>query len=413
MLNFGKILKKPDFNKYLLYKDVRFMRLVLFFCFLLINILLSGQKVIKIDPDKGADRQLHLSEIASEIKYVKLETNDSCFISDVVKVVTDGAYIFISSHFKDYTRLLMFSESGKFKRNIGICGRGPGEYSDVMDFSINPSEQIIYILDPLGKILLYNYTGRYLITIKLDARPSNILFHNNKIWLFSAWPDYYLNNGYCIQVIEANNHGKKTYLLNRKRIKITRNPNSYIYPNFHYSVNSGNSISFFEERFDTLYYIDNQFKITPKFVIELKDDLPMNLSTADEFRQAFKTSNNLFDFIEIKNYLLFSVMSPNPVRKYFFAVSKASGEIFKHDMTKDKQQMINDLDIGLPFNLRGYASFNLLYSSIDCFKLKEYLEKVQLKKQPGLNSGQYYHLSKLVNDTKISDNPVLIFIKLK
>lgn len=354
------------------------MRTVLFICLLVLSSLSTAQKIVKIDPGKGIIRQLYLSEIASDIKYTKLETNDSCLISQIVKVITDEAHIFVSSHFQDYTRLLMFSKNGNFLRNIGVYGRGPGEYSSVLDFALDPVKKIIYILDPLGKVLLFNYKGNYLRTIKLEARPSNILYHDNKIWLFSAWPDYYLNEGYCILVFPPDNPGEKIYLLNRKRITVKRTQNTLIYPNNYYSVNSDKAVCFFEEKFDTLYYINNNFKITPKYVIELKNDLPLKLVTQTDFNRAIKTHNVLYDFIDTKYYLLFSVMTPNPVTRYFFAVSKTSGDVFRHNTTEDNQQMINDLDdIRLPFNLRGYSSKNVMYSSMDCYKIKEFLENLK------------------------------------
>jgi len=388
------------------------MKLSLSLCLLIIARLSLCQQVVYVDPNKSLDKQLRLSEIASDIKYIKLETNDSCFIGEIKKAVLDDSYIFISSPYKDYTRLLMFSVNGKFIRNIGISGRGPGEYSDVMDFCLNRAEQIIYILDPLGKILSYNYSGKYLKTINLTCRPAGLLFFNNMLWLFSAWPDYYLNNGFCILVIPTDKKIGTTYLLNRNWINAKRTPNTLVYPNYFFAKNSNNSISFFEEKFDTIYYIDSQFKVTPKFVIKLTNELPWNLLTTTEYNQAVKTHNALFDFLETKKYFFFSVMIPNPASTYFFVVSKENGEIIKHN-TKDKQYILNDLDGGLTFIPKGFASENVLYSSIDCFRLKEYMEGLKSKNQLFKNASQNNRLSQLALGSDISDNPILVFLYLK
>ncbi|MDR3268376.1 MAG: 6-bladed beta-propeller [Tannerella sp.] len=80
-----------------------------------------------------------------ETAFIKLETNDACFIKTVVQVESAMGKIFLLSG-GDW-RLLVFDPSGKFVTQVGARGNGPGEYIAPISFSIDPYEKRLSVID--------------------------------------------------------------------------------------------------------------------------------------------------------------------------------------------------------------------------------------------------------------------------
>jgi len=367
---------------------------------------------ITINPDKDKEVTFLLSDFASNVKYIKLQTDETCMVAQIFKLLIDGENIFIESQYGVDSRLLRFTSEGDFVNEIGLPGRGPGEYSAVLDFTLNKSKKIIYILDTMGKILLYDYSGTYFNTIKLDSRPSNLLFYNDALFLFSAWPDYYLNKGYGIEIKQLSENKKDIYLLNRKQIKFQREQGVIIYPNYFYGINANKSISFLEAKFDTLYNIDSKYNIQPKMVLNLINKVPRDLLTTNDYINARKTHNTYFNFIEVNNYIFFTLITAK-LTTYFYLLNKSSGEVLKHNVTADKHYIFNDIDGGLSFKPQGLADEGVLYSSIDCYSLKDHLTKNYSKNVKLKNPAEKENLKKLVKNSDLSDNPIIMLVILK
>lgn len=90
-------------------------------------------------PDKGV-KELNVSEFADTIFYVPLETNSKSLLSGIFRtqLIEDG--ILISS----LGKLFLFAKNGKFIRQIGKQGKGPGEYQFVTDF-VATDDTILYL----------------------------------------------------------------------------------------------------------------------------------------------------------------------------------------------------------------------------------------------------------------------------
>lgn len=72
--------------------------------------------------------EIKLSDVTSDVTYVKLETNDSCLIGNNFQLYADDQYIFSFSNGQIY---LFDRKDGHFVRAISKRGEGPGEYSRI------------------------------------------------------------------------------------------------------------------------------------------------------------------------------------------------------------------------------------------------------------------------------------------
>lgn len=105
---------------------------------------------IKINSNK-LQEEGYLSSLVKDFQIVPLETNDSSLILDIRKVMCYKDYIYILD--KSTFRLLLFENNGKFIKQIGKRGQGPGEYLELLDFTI----------DTIGdRLLLADYRNTFL-----------------------------------------------------------------------------------------------------------------------------------------------------------------------------------------------------------------------------------------------------------
>ncbi|MCG8306144.1 MAG: 6-bladed beta-propeller, partial [Cytophagales bacterium] len=82
-------------------------------------------------PENGEDT-LKVSYFADTVLYVPLETVAESFIKRANQIWMDDSIILIN----DNRRLLMFSRVGKFVRQVGRIGNGPGEYQGIFSFEV-------------------------------------------------------------------------------------------------------------------------------------------------------------------------------------------------------------------------------------------------------------------------------------
>lgn len=116
--------------------------------------------------DKGFDEFYRLKEV------IRLETNDSSVMPNVMKVVAAKDRIFISTWSRSH--VLVFDRQGKYITKIDKQGRGAGEYQRVQDFMVAEQPEEIIIYAPEGRLIFYDWNGHFLREEKRDRGISNM-----------------------------------------------------------------------------------------------------------------------------------------------------------------------------------------------------------------------------------------------
>lgn len=132
--------------------------LALFFC------PAMAQKKIAFAEGVDEQKEIKLSEVASGVKYIPLETTaESLLDKDILNVTFAGDYLFVC----DFVNLFQFTPEGKFIRKIGKAGEGPGEYAkSILAVTYDEDAKQIFISDfRKGKVLVYSFEGKYLYDI--------------------------------------------------------------------------------------------------------------------------------------------------------------------------------------------------------------------------------------------------------
>lgn len=175
---------------------------------------------VKYEVDIDGLENQGMAKISSYFKSVKpifLETSENCLIKYIDAIQVTDNYIFILD--RNSHSLYSFDEEGKFRRKIGKVGPGPGEFSDISDFSIDNQNQIIYMLDiDNSTVNSYKFTGEFIITIslpeKIKWKSGHIQFVNGKIFLDYGFlgPPSEKDNPLLIEIDMKSGKMQKEYL---------------------------------------------------------------------------------------------------------------------------------------------------------------------------------------------------------
>lgn len=121
--------------------------------------------VLNIDFPKE-ERHINLSELVDSISFIRLQTNDSCRIGSIDKlIVAENFFLIVDKSLA--SSILLFDTNGKFINSIGSRGRSQKEYISIEDVTIGDGK--IFVLDSKGnKIISYSIEGEYLEYFSFD-----------------------------------------------------------------------------------------------------------------------------------------------------------------------------------------------------------------------------------------------------
>lgn len=112
--------------------------------------------------DLDRPERVSLFDYFRSIELIPLETSSDVLIVGISKmIVHDEKYYALD---KNQCIIFVFDETGKFLFKIGKKGQGAGEYTFIEDFNINPFSGNLEILEPYGKVHIYDLSGNYIET---------------------------------------------------------------------------------------------------------------------------------------------------------------------------------------------------------------------------------------------------------
>jgi hypothetical protein len=139
-----------------------------------ITSLAKSDNIYVFDLDKIRNNgSLSMSSLFKKVIPIVLETRDDVLIGSInaIQVYKDRVYVLD----RQQKILFVFDMNGLFIRKIGSIGSGPGEYLEIVDFTINYDKDEIYLYDPrFQKIHKYKPDGSHVGAI-------DVPYNNNAI----------------------------------------------------------------------------------------------------------------------------------------------------------------------------------------------------------------------------------------
>jgi hypothetical protein len=363
--------------------------------------------VYRVDIESSIEHksELKISDISSEIVYIPLETTEDNLIRKILKVYCSEKNIYVG----DANGLYQFTDSGKFIRQIGSLGRGPGEHSSLMDFTVNEKGNTVIIQGEFS-IVAYDLEGNYVENLNKLPGSKFIFFNPDKI-------AFYKPND-----IESPVNLVITSLdLKPIREFYNKTPKPRTKTTFRYApLYVFNDHVFFKENFnDTLFCLRDSILI-PYIIFNEKDllldhsfELP-NGDLSDLIRHLDLVEDKLLthSILESERHVFISYIqgqNPRTQRNVRFIFNKEDNSTY----CISNGEFINDIDGGMGFFPQLITDTQNLVKWIDVNVFKAHTASNAF-----LNSSPKYPLKKkgleeLSSSLKENDNPVLMVVKLK
>ena len=136
---------------------------------------------LKVDFEQSS---LTYDDVFSNAEIILLETTDSSLISKITNVDEYKSNYYI--HDIRSVKALAFDYKGKFICQLGRKGQGPGEYSWLASIAIDKENDIIHLVEPLGRFHNYSPDGKYINSPKYpDGNDYQHLHHFDNY--MAAW----------------------------------------------------------------------------------------------------------------------------------------------------------------------------------------------------------------------------------
>jgi hypothetical protein len=360
-----------------------------------------------------------LSELGSDVTYIPLETNASCLIKRIDKLIYNSeSYILGSinefplpeagkpSFVASSTELYRFTQSGEFICQIGREGRAPSEYATIKDFTYNESNNTIDIFSG-WKVNEFSLDGIWEkdITVGYD-RVTSLGNTNNQFLGFIN--NTTGQNEYSIVLIDANGQ-----IINKFENKYKFNPTQGIFhPSECIFYRYDGILHCKELHSDTIFSYDNGIFI-PKYILKQGEAKYTSELRGDE-QYFFKNFDKIIiqkNSFESKNFLFYRYDWKK--RDNCFIKNKSNGTQYLID---NGTGMVNDLDNGPNFIIQNTVivdGIEYLISWINAFELKAHVDSEAFKNPTPKYLKKKKKLEKLANSLDENDNPVLMLVKLK
>jgi len=376
----------------------------------------NGNKFFEINYEDELKNKttVFLSDIASEVRYIKLETGDKFMISGRPEYYFSDSLIFIAN----YNQLLAFDYSGKFVRQIGTPGRGPGEIDLITHISILENEKLIIIQTNWSRKLMYfSFEGTF---IKSVPRPPDVL----RIHVLNK--DQFLSYYSC-----AIGNEEYLYLLsNEKGDTLSTVKNHYKWENtsgrtFMIGYHSFqpfydyNNRTFFKSMYNDTVYTASDNKIEPAYFVNMGEyRLPDELRPEPpQSMMKFRNENGKYFFSSVmeaggKIFIKTQNYKSESDRNILFDKATLSGTLLA-DKSGEPSGFINDWDGGMDFWPVKAVNDNEIFMVISPLQLKEIIKDEENNNKTANYPERKQSFKTMAEEIKETDNPVLMVVRLK
>jgi hypothetical protein len=383
--------------------------------------ILSSSKTlnqINLDSQQNEEQSVLLSSIGKQLVYIPLETNPSSIIGGNPHFEFTPDYIFVAD--APYGRLLQFDNTGKFIRQIGANGRGPGEYIAASSFCIDKNNEKIFIKSCWSNctILEFGFDGKYIQSFDLPWESNGFLVLDSLGFVFEV-ADYSPSASGVIPGIRDNSYLENNLIITDFKF----NPLFKVRRHLIRESNlGGSSIAFYyhnnELRFqqfgvDTLYILKMN-KLEPFAVFSLgKNKMDPNIkfgrsdTEIEEKLREIEKKISIKRVAENKEFLFVSLK---------IGLSDSSKQIIFNKRTSQltflySKKIENDIDGGLPFWPKLVTDDSILIDYATAMEIIDFKQSVRLEKltETAVKPDEQFLI--MTDNLTETSNPVIILLK--
>lgn len=373
---------------------------------------LSRAKTIDLNQGFSNRKTMYLSEVATDLEYIQLETKDESLIHSVSKVLVHNNRVIVLD--KKQQIVLVFDKSGKYIGKIGNYGRGPGEYLGIADIAIRRRDSTLCLYDDqTSKIIIYSMQGRLKSETRTPFNADKAAFLNDSILcLLAPRPNFVNNNSYSIALYDSrmNLCGR---LIDRSHEDITVRLAQFMPSS---SMNclekQADTLSYWEVKYDIVYRIIDRTTVIPAYHLKYDGKIPLDEGFSSQTAERYASVEIL---LETKSYFfLQGINSGNFFRMVYDKTKRmATSTYFDFQDYDMAHRMLNDIDGGYPFWPTGTLEDGRVYSAVHLYSFREYAGKKPFCDIISKKSDEALAFSTMVAKSDFVDNPCLMIVRMK
>lgn len=392
----------------------------------------SGKGNIDVESAVGKGRIVNLSEVATDIRYIPLETTAESVIGNVWNVKYSNGKIYISDN--KYA-ISIFKDDGIFIKKFSRVGRGPEEYVDFSTFQVNDADGGIEILERSGRIIRYDSDGNFIEVI-------DKLYQKARFQFFVKISDFFVSSWYINSRSEEMSETKYGVTAYRDSSDIINEKTLTSYSGMKtQQINGGvmvfmridppslvkykDEVRFMVSECDTIFNLDSKGQFSDKYVLNYGK---YQASKGQDFDSYTNNESNFITlatgFNETERYMLFNfnlrALAPEPIERvskgmdgkesvskntnvYAVFDKKKENLTFLNQPEKGKMGFREDIKGGFPFWPRFAGNRGELINfrnAIDIITLSE-------------ENPENQFIGNLASVISENDNPVIIIVTPK
>ncbi|MEC3880618.1 6-bladed beta-propeller [Parapedobacter sp. 10938] len=341
-------------------------------------------------------------ELIKEIAFIPLETNEHSLLSHIDKVVFHKGRFYI--HDRRFAALKVFSEEGKYIRSIGNIGRGPGEFTTLMDFLLDTEEDKLLLLSNNEKAVMeYDLEGNYLRTMQTNVFASSFVKIGDSYHYFINQNNNDVSGLNNLIVMDENS---------RVLDRLFPFPEAFnvMLPDHSFLLGNVDGALFHPTLSDTVFQLTANQEIYPKYVFDFGEKalpLPMRTSyeayNTDEVYNYSRLGNRL---AETEHVISFNFLDGRSVIPSAFCNRNSVD-------TVQGKKVLKPLRLGFPISNRpvlGLLGEDTFITYLGAEYADYVRDRVLFNELVRENFPEFYAL---VPELKPGDNPVLVTFKLE
>jgi len=359
------------------------------------NDLISNFSFIDLTKLPAKENLLYLSEFASKVTYIQLESKKNGLIGPGARFNLFDSIIVSSAHHQIFT---FDSKNGKFLKSIGEYGNGPNGYMNSISSYIKNGKIIITALGWDFSLMEFSTNGEILCKLNQDKRASSVAWLRDNLYAiyYNKVSNY---DSLRLQIYDSKkNKIVSTFYDNRKFEETPRRKTNYG-AFFYYNK----SKLFLKEFFnDTVFQVTTN-KLIPTIVFNSGKYSPPFL---EKHKFDYVQYHNIQTILESEQLIFFQLYFKK--RAYYCYFDKRTNRVMIPNYKNSQfNGFENDIDGFMQFYPLSVSNRNELIGFLEPFEIRQWFDK-----NPEKSKMLPPHLQKLRNIQE-SDNPVLMLVKLK
>jgi hypothetical protein len=344
-------------------------------------------------PEK--ETSVNVSQFASEITYLPLETKKESMIGPAVRFHLFDSIVVSSAH---HQILTFDSENGKFLQSIGEYGRGPNGFMNSKSSYLKKGQLIIKAVGWDYHLIEFDVNGEIVNKLKLDKYPRNIAWLTDNLYAV-YYKKVYNSDSLRLQIYDIKKNKVVSVLYDNRKFQFTpaRTTN---YGAFFYYYN--NDLSIKEYFNDTVFRVASN-KLIPAFIFKSGKYSPPFF---EKHKFDYTQYHNIRYILETEHLIFFQLYFKK--RGYFCYYDKRTKKVAIPNYKNLKiNGFENDIDGFMQFRPTSLSNRNELIGFLEPDKIVQWF-----KENPDKAAKLPPHVQKLKN-IKETDNPIVMIAKLK